>query len=102
MESQKNVPDVAALTFDVFGTVVDWRGSIIAEGAALGRAKGLDVEWPRFADAWRRKYGPSMDRVRRDEIPWTNLDALHRGSLDELLTEFGIDRLSEAEKNDLN
>jgi 2-haloacid dehalogenase len=101
MESQKDVPDVAALTFDVFGTVVDWRGSIIAEGATLGRAKDLDVDWGSFADRWRRKYRPSMNRVRLGEIPWTNLDALHRGSLDELLAELGIDALSEAEKDDL-
>lgn len=101
-EAQTNGPTVAALVFDVFGTVVDWRGSIIAEGEALGRTMGLSVEWPRFADAWRRKYGPSMDRVRRGEIPWTNLDALHRASLDELLVEFNIGGLGEAETADLN
>jgi 2-haloacid dehalogenase len=101
MQTQANVSDVAALTFDVFGTVVDWRGSIIAEGEALGRAKGLKVDWPSFADGWRRKYGPSMDRVRRGALPWTNLDALHRMSLDELLTELGIDGLSEAERDEL-
>ena len=32
---------VKALTFDVFGTVVDWRGSIIREGARLNASKGL-------------------------------------------------------------
>lgn len=93
---------VKALTFDVFGTVVDWRGSISREGEAINRAKGLTVDWPRFADAWRDQYQPSMDRVRRGEIPWTNLDALHRESLDRLLVEFRIDGLTEAEKADLN
>src|SRR5712692_9957609 len=73
---------VKALTFDVFGTVVDWRSSIIDEGAHLGQAKGLHVDWARFADAWRAGYGPAMDGVRRGELPWTNLDGLHRKILD--------------------
>ncbi len=96
------LPTVQALTFDVFGTVVDWRGSIIAEGEALNRARGLNVDWAAFADAWRRMYGPSMDRVRRGELPWTNLDRLHRMSLEELLPRFGLDWLSESEREHLN
>src|SRR5690242_19324968 len=72
---------IKALTFDVFGTVVDWRGTIVREGARLNAAKGLDVDWARFADAWRAQYGPSMERVRRGELPWTGLDTLHRMSL---------------------
>ena len=92
-----------ALAFDVFGTVVDWRGSVIREGEALGREKGLEgVDWPAFADAWRGRYAPSMDRVRNGEIPWKNLDALHRASLEELLDEFGIEGLTEEEKDHLN
>src|SRR5690349_17793463 len=55
---------VRALTFDVFGTVVDWRTSMIREGQLLGAAKGLEVDWARFADAWRAGYGPAMNRVR--------------------------------------
>ena len=93
---------VKALTFDVFGTVVDWRSSIIDEGSRLGRAKGIECDWGRFADAWRQKYQPSMERVRSGALPWTKLDALHRMALDELLTEFQIDGLSEAETIDLN
>lgn len=93
---------IKALAFDVFGTVVDWRSTIIQEGEALNREKSLDVDWGAFADAWRSKYAPSMDRVRRGEIPWTNLDVLHRASLEELLAEFGIDDFSEGEKDHLN
>jgi len=96
------VPEVRALTFDVFGTVVDWRGSIIAEGIGLGREKGIAVDWPKLADAWRAGYHPSMDRVRRREIPWTGLDALHRMTLDRLLVDFEIGGLTEAEKDHLN
>jgi 2-haloacid dehalogenase len=91
-----------ALVFDVFGTVVDWRSSIIREGKDLGRQKDLDVDWAAFADAWRSRYAPSMDRVRCGEIPWTKLDDLHRISLEELLGEFGLETLSEAEKDYLN
>jgi 2-haloacid dehalogenase len=93
---------VRALTFDVFGTVVDWRGSIIREGRQLGRAKGLRVDWPAFADAWRGGYAPAMDRVRRGELPWTTIDVLHRQILDRLLDDFGVRVLTEAEKDDLN
>ena len=88
-------PAVAALAFDVFGTVVDWRGGIIREGAALNAAKGLDVDWARFADSWRAQYRPSMDRVMSGELPWTNLDTLHRLTLDKLLVEFGVTSLTE-------
>jgi 2-haloacid dehalogenase len=93
---------VKALIFDVFGTVVDWRGSVIREGKELGREKNLDVDWAAFADEWRGRYAPSMDRVRRGELPWTNLDALHRASLEELLEEFGVKGLTEEEIDHLN
>ncbi len=95
-------PPVKALIFDVFGTVVDWRGSVIREGAELGRKKNLDVDWATFVDEWRGRYAPSMDRVRRGELPWTNLDALHRASLEELIEEFGIKGLTEEEIDHLN
>ncbi len=93
---------IKALLFDVFGTVVDWRGSVIREASAFGRANGIDADWEAFADAWRGKYGPFMDKVRRGELPWTNLDGLHRLALEELLAEFGIAGVSEAAKADLN
>jgi 2-haloacid dehalogenase len=93
---------VKALTFDVFGTVVDWRGTIIREGAAFGAARSLTVDWAQFADAWRGGYQPSMERVRRGELPWTKIDTLHRMILDELLVKFGITGLSEADKDHLN
>jgi 2-haloacid dehalogenase len=96
------MPGPEALVFDVFGTVVDWRSTIIREGEEVGRRKRLDVDWAAFADAWRSRYAPSMDRVRRGEIPWTKLDDLHRASLEELTREFGIVGLSEEEKDHLN
>lgn len=93
---------VKVLAFDVFGTVVDWRSSVIGEGQRLGKAKGITVDWAAFADAWRAGYGPSMNRVRQGELPWTKLDVLHRMTLDELLVQFRIPGLTEAEKVHLN
>lgn len=93
---------VKACTFDVFGTVVDWRESIIREGQALGRAKGVSADWAKFADAWRGMYQPAMDRVRKGEIGWVKLDDLHRESLVRLLEEFRITGLDEAEIDELN
>ncbi|MDQ2695237.1 MAG: haloacid dehalogenase type II [Pseudomonadota bacterium] len=93
---------IRALTFDVFGTVVDWRGSIVREGEALAAARGLTVDWGRFADAWRAGYAPAMDRVRHADLPWTRLDPLHRMILDRLLEEFRIAGLTEAEKDHFN
>jgi 2-haloacid dehalogenase len=96
------ITTVKALTFDVFGTVVDWRNSIIREGRRLGRGRGWRVDWAAFADAWRAGYGPSMDRVRRGELPWQTIDALHRLILDRLLDQFGLTGLSEAEIDQFN
>ena len=93
---------VQILVFDTFGTVVDWRSSVIAEGEKLARAKGLKVDWAAFADAWRGGYGPSMNRVRTGQLPWTKLDVLHRVILDELLVRFKIEGLSEGEKKHFN
>jgi 2-haloacid dehalogenase len=83
---------VEALVFDVFGTLVDWRGSLIADLTAFGDERGLNADWPALVDAWRGAYVPSMERVRRGELPWTPLDALHRASFDELVERFGIAR----------
>lgn len=94
--------EIKALTFDVFGTVVDWRGSIIRECTEFGKTRGLEVDWAQFADEWRGGYRPSMDRVRRGELPWTKIDVLHRMILEELLEKYRISGLSEAEKDHLN
>lgn len=88
--------DVRAILFDVFGTVVDWRSSLIDELSAWGATRGLTVDWAGLVDEWRGAYAPSMDRVRRGELPWTNLDALHRASLAELAPRFGLTGLDAA------
>jgi 2-haloacid dehalogenase len=93
---------VKALVFDTFGTVVDWRSSVAREVEALAKRKGVTLDAAKFADAWRAGYGPSMNRVRSGELPWTKLDALHRMTLDKILVEFKIDGLNEDEKSALN
>ena len=93
---------IDALVCDVFGTVVDWRGSIAREGRKLGREKGFRVNWNRFADEWRAGYRPAMDRVRRGELPWTTIDRLHRMILAELIAKYRLGALNEDAGDHLN
>ena len=91
----------AALLFDVFGTVVDWRGSVSRAVARIGRVHGVRADWGEFADAWRAGYRPAMDRVRRGELPWQPLDSLLLRILRTLVRRFGLD-LDAGEIADLN
>jgi 2-haloacid dehalogenase len=90
--------DVQALLFDVFGTVVDWRGSIIRDLTGFGAARGLTADWTKITDEWRALYQPSMEQVRSGARPWTILDVLHRESLDVLLEKHGLETLGEADR----
>jgi len=94
--------DVQALLFDVFGTVVDWRSSLIDDLARFGAGKGVKADWAAFADDWRGLYQPAMDEVRTGRRPWTILDVLHRESLDKLLVKYALTGLSEADKDHVN
>lgn len=96
------IADIKALTFDVFGTCVDFRGSIAREVRELARARGFRVNPAKFADAWQAGYRPAMDRVSRGELPWTRIDDLHRMILEEILVRFRITALPEEEKAELN
>ena len=90
---------IRALVFDVFGTCVDWRGSVIRECEAVGRAKGLSgVDWAALADEWRREgYIRGIARIRAGETPFVSSDVLFRRKLDELLPKYGVCGLSEAD-----
>jgi 2-haloacid dehalogenase len=90
--------NVKACVFDIFGTVVDWRSSVIAEATSWGNAERLNINWAEFTDRWRLGYRPAMDKVRKGEIPWTNLDDLHRMILEDLLKQYNIGGRSEAER----
>jgi 2-haloacid dehalogenase len=74
----KSLADLRVCIFDVFGTVVDWRGSLIEDLPKLGKKYGLDTDWTSFADDWRGLYQPQMARVRKGELPWTRIDDLAR------------------------
>ncbi len=91
---------VRALTFDVFGTAVDWRTGVTLEGRSLGARLGVEADWERVADAWRSLYVPYMNRVRTGELPWTNFDRLHRMSLDQVLDELDIDGFDAAARDE--
>jgi 2-haloacid dehalogenase len=90
------VPQV--LAFDVFGTVVDWHGSIAAEVAKMG----LQIDPDAFATAWREGYKPAMAKVRSGQLPWTKIDDLHRMILNDVLKTFKINSLSETQIQHLN
>jgi len=91
-----------ALVFDVFGTVVDWHGSVAREVRELARAKGLRINAVKFAKAWRAGYRPAMDRVRRGEAPFEKIDVIHRAILEDVLRQFRVTTLAEDEKAHLN
>jgi 2-haloacid dehalogenase len=86
------------LLFDVFGTLVDWRGTIGPQLTTLFRERGAAFDGFAFVDAWRGEYVPSMDRVRNGRRPWANLDTLHAESFDRLLERFGLPDLPAADR----
>ena len=94
--------EVRAMVFDTFGTVVDWRGSLIRDLSRWGAGQRITADWERLADRWRGQYQPQMELVRSGARPWVKLDHLHRESLDALLPEFGLSSLSEAQRAHVN
>src|SRR5438067_11468638 len=89
--------DLKVLAFDVFGTVVDWRGGVAAEMAAIAQERRISVDAGAFADAWRSKYLPYLNRIRSGEMPWRVLDGVHRASLQEVASELSLQSLTEAD-----
>jgi 2-haloacid dehalogenase len=93
---------IKVLLFDVFGTLVDWRGGIAREARSVLAPLGVQVDWLAFADAWRDQYQPAMEEVRSGRIPFSKLDVLHRRNLDVVLKAFDLDRIDEATRVELN
>jgi 2-haloacid dehalogenase len=93
---------IRVVVFDVFGTCVDWRGSLIAMFERFGARHGRAADWAGLVDAWRGRYQPQMEECRAGRRPWTPLDTLHRESLDALLPQFGLPDLAEGERAELN
>ena len=86
------------IAFDIFGTVVDWYGSVRGEIEELN----LEVDADAFTLAWRDGYAPAMARVMSGELGWTLIDDLHRMILDDILDRFGVSELSEEQTIHLN
>jgi 2-haloacid dehalogenase len=96
MAERADLTNVKALVFDVFGTVVDWRSSLIADFTAWSKTRGITGDWTGLVDAWRQAYVPSMDAVRNNPaLGFIKLDDLHRRSLEKLVVEFGIAGLTD-------
>ena len=93
---------IKALVFDVFGTVVDWRTSVIEECNLLEKHTGVSGDWEKLTDMWRQNYMPSMDKVRNKEREWVNLDTLHKESLVYILKELNINGLTDENIDHLN
>src|SRR5690606_25969154 len=90
------LPSVKAMVFDVFGTVVDWRSSLIADFTQWSAKRGIKGDWVGLVDAWRAAYMPSMDEVRKNpERGYLALDSLHRQSLEKLVAQFAISGLND-------
>jgi 2-haloacid dehalogenase len=97
-----STPAVKALTFDVFGTVVDWRESIPRLLTRVLGPKGYSLDWHDFADQWRAKSRVSLERVRTGERAWMTLDAIHHENLVELFHEQQIVGLTSSEIEELS
>lgn len=93
---------IAALFFDVFGTLVDWRSGVAREAERVLAPLGHRLDWRVFADAWRAEYQPGMEEVRSGRIPFSKLDVLHRRNLERILPRFGVVGLAEEATRELN
>jgi len=96
-------PPIKALTFDTFGTVVDWRTSVNNDFRAFGRRKRLgNIDWQALIDEWKTCYRPGMEAVNEGRWPWTNIDQIYRRKLDEILPRYGLGDLGEEDRVFLN
>ena len=93
-----DLTSVKALVFDVFGTVVDWRTSLITDFTWWGQKRGIEADWTALVDGWRGVYVASMDEVRKHpERGYVILDVLHHRSLEKLVEKLAIKGLSDAD-----
>ena len=97
-----SIEGVKALVFDVFGTVVDWRGGVARESKKILQPLGYDLDWLAFADAWRAEYQPGMEEIRSGRKPFSRLDVVHRGMLERIRPRFGLENVDDAVLRELN
>lgn len=100
--AENPLPEVKALLFDVFGTVVDWRNGVAREAEKTLKPLGYSLDWLAFADAWRAEYQPGMDEIRTGRLPFAKLDVIHRRMFDKIKPRFGLEKLDEATQAELN
>lgn len=86
MKLDREITEVEVLAFDVFGTVVDWHGSIVKEI----EKRGFTVNASEFARSWRKGYQPAMEQVRSGKQGWAKIDALHRQILNQVIEDYGL------------
>jgi 2-haloacid dehalogenase len=89
--------NVKALFFDVFGTLVDWRSGVARDAQAVLSPLGISLDWLALADAWRERYQPAMEEVRSGRAAYTKLDVLHRQTLQQILPQFGLEKIAAAD-----
>ena len=94
--------DIKALTFDVFGTLVDWRTAAIRELEQIGQEKQIHEDWSAFVDEWKSTYRKDMDAVNAKKRPWANIDIFFRDRLEKLIPRYRLDCLTETERKHLN
>lgn len=94
--------EVKALFFDIFGTVVDWRSGVAREAKTVLGARGINLDWLAFADAWRAEYQPGMEEVRSGRLPFSRLDVIHRRMLERIRAKFGLEKVEEPVLQELN
>jgi 2-haloacid dehalogenase len=93
--------NIKALLFDVFGTLVDWRSGVARDAELVLKPLGVSLDWPALADAWRGQYQPAMEEIRSGRLPYAKLDVLHRQTLQKILPRFGVDKIADADLNQL-
>jgi len=87
------LPEVQALLFDVFGTLVDWRNGVAREAERVLKPLGYSLDWLAFADAWRAEHQPGMDEIRTGRQAFVKLDVIHRRMLDKIKRRFGLEKV---------
>jgi len=91
-----------ALLFDIFGTVVDWRNSIIDDLGPWFAEQGVTKDWEMFAQDWRALYQPAMETIRSGNRGYVKLDTLHRENLEQLIAKYELNFLSQDNRDHIN
>jgi 2-haloacid dehalogenase len=100
--NERDLSEIKALVFDVYGTCADYWGTFVRQGQAINRKKGLDIDWDKLSVEWHGLYPPSFAAMYKGQRPWESFATLRSESLDKLIRDRGIHSFSEAELADIN